>query len=416
MLDVAAGNIKNAQKVQVRAYNAKHVRNAFVVGEKVWRMNPLWSTKLKALKKGPKLVGPYEIVERKGGGNGNYVLKCLSGKNKGKINKSSYPTNHLKRHVIRNPDIPSSGNSSESEYGSDSENEAEEASSTNDETAEIAVRTPVDSDDTLPDLTVDEPPAPPYVHTPSVSSSPPHVRTPSKPFPGCTSSSSIPPACSDETMSAAQILADLADGGVEPEPEEQVVFEGQTLEKVDIDILVTGVQRPAAIKFKPLSLFCRKPAGARLGVHVGKQKGLKRNNGLNFTGLSKVCGHDFEMKPIGGDGNCFFRTMSYLLLGVEDQHDMVNPDNLARLRSYIPQEFNTGNEYVKATQMNLPTTWATEVELFACAQLSGKDVVCYFGKQWLRYPASGNQKKPTRNAFFIANCYGQHFTAVVRMK
>ena len=91
----------------------------------------------------------------------------------------------------------------------------------------------------------------------------------------------------------------------EPEPEEQVVFEDQTLEEIDIDILVSGVQRPTANKFKPLSLFCRKPTGARLGVHVGKQKGLKKNSGLNFTGLSKVCGHDFEVKSIEGDGNCF---------------------------------------------------------------------------------------------------------------
>ena len=63
------------------------------------------------------------------------VLKCLSGKNKGKINKSSYPPNHLKRYVIRNPDIPNS-NTSESEHGSDNENEAKDASSTNDETAD----------------------------------------------------------------------------------------------------------------------------------------------------------------------------------------------------------------------------------------------------------------------------------------
>ena len=164
--------------------------------------------------------------------------------------------------------------------------------------------------------------------------------------------------------------------------------------------------------------------GARLGVHVGEQEGLKRNSGLNFTGLSKVCGHDFEVKSINGDGNCFFRMISYLLLGVEEKHDIirasivkyiVNPEYLVRLRSYIPQGFSTGEEYVKAMQMHLSTTWATEVELFACAQLSEKDVVCYFGKQWLRYHASGNQKKPTRNAFFIAN-YGQHFTAVVGMK
>ena len=185
-------------------------------------------------------------MERKGGGNGNYVLKCLSGKNKGKINKSSYPPNHLKRYVIRNPDISSSGNTSESEYGSESENEAEEASSTNDDAAEIPVRTPMDSDETLPDLTVDELPVPPHVCTPSVSSMPLHVRTPSdepptplhvhtpsKPFPGHTPSSSIPPICSDETMTSARILAELADGGVEPEPEteEQLVFEDQTLGK-----------------------------------------------------------------------------------------------------------------------------------------------------------------------------------------
>ena len=186
------------------------------------------------------------------------MLKCLPGKNKGKINKSSYPPNHLKRYVIRNPDIPSSGNTSGSEYGSESESEAEEVSSTNDDAAEIPVHTPVDSDETLPDLTVDELPVPPHVHTPSVSSTPPHVptpsdepptplhvRTPSKPFPGHTPSSLIPPIRSDETMTAAHRLAELADGGVEPEPEteteEQVVFEDQTLEEIDIDILVSGV-------------------------------------------------------------------------------------------------------------------------------------------------------------------------------
>ena len=148
-----------------------------------------------------------EIVERKGGGNSNYMLKCLSGKNKGKISKSSYPRNHLKRYVIRNPDIPS-GNTSESEYGSDNEDEAQETpQSPSDVTSEIPVHIPVNSDDNiLPDLTVDEPPMLPHVHTPSVSSKPLHVCTPSvsseslhvhtlsKLFPGCTPSNSIPPA------------------------------------------------------------------------------------------------------------------------------------------------------------------------------------------------------------------------------
>ena len=122
-------------------------------------------------------------------------------------------------------------------------------------------------------------------------------------------------------MSAAQIVADLAEGGVEqleaePEAEEQVVFEDQTLKEIDIHKVESGVQRPTAIKFKPLNLFCRKPTGARLGVHVGKQKGLKRISGLNFTGLSKVCGHDFEVKSIDGDGYCFFQNDFLLAVGV----------------------------------------------------------------------------------------------------
>ena len=56
--------------------------------------------------------------------------------------------------------------------------------------------------------------------------------------------------------------------------------------------------------------------------------------------------------------------ISYLLLGVEDKHDIirssiveyiVNLNNLVRLRSYISQEFSTGEEYVKANQMH-PST------------------------------------------------------------
>ena len=118
VLDVTAANIKRAQKIQARSYNAKHCRNAFEVGEKVWRKNPQWNTKQKLLKKSPKLYGPYEVAERKDGGSGNYLLIALSGKNKGQVSKKSYAPNHLKRFIYRNPEIP---DESDSEYGSDNE-------------------------------------------------------------------------------------------------------------------------------------------------------------------------------------------------------------------------------------------------------------------------------------------------------
>ena len=117
VLDVAAANIIRAQKIQARSYNAKHCRNAFEVGDKVWRKNPLWNTKQKSLKKGPKWYGPNEIAKRKAGGNGNYLLITFSGKIKGQVSKKAYPPYHLKRFIHRNPEIPDS----DSEYGSDNE-------------------------------------------------------------------------------------------------------------------------------------------------------------------------------------------------------------------------------------------------------------------------------------------------------
>ena len=74
--------------------------------------------KTKIAEKGPKWYGPNEVAERKDDGNGNYLLKSLSGKNKGQISKKSYPPNHLKRFMHRNPEIPGD---SDSEYGSDNE-------------------------------------------------------------------------------------------------------------------------------------------------------------------------------------------------------------------------------------------------------------------------------------------------------
>ena len=44
------------------------------------------------------------------------------------------------------------------------------------------------------------------------------------------------------------------------------------------------------------------------------------------------------------------------------------------MRSYIPQHYPSGEAYIQGEAMADLTTWATEVELFACAQLSGKDI------------------------------------------
>ena len=85
VLITAGNNIKKAQKHQAKAYDARHARNEFLPLSKVWRKNPLQSTKLKQLKKGPKWIGPYTVVRRNEAGN--YILEDKHGK----VNKKAYP-------------------------------------------------------------------------------------------------------------------------------------------------------------------------------------------------------------------------------------------------------------------------------------------------------------------------------------
>ena len=202
------------------------------------------------------------------------------------------------------------------------------------------------------------------------------------------------------------------------------MFDDATLEEVDIDLLIHGVTLPEPIKFRPLSLFCRKPAVLQLGVHVGRKSGLRPVR-LTYTGEGLTCSDNFIEHNILGDGNCSFRTISYLLLGQEAKHDVIrarivdyimDPNNFDKLRSYIPQHYPSGEACIQGEAMADLTTWATEAELFACAQLSGKDIVCYCHRIWLRYPANGNPRKPTRSVFFIANKNGNHFNPVIGMQ
>ena len=207
---------------------------------------------------------------------------------------------------------------------------------------------------------------------------------------------------------------------VESSSSNSPMFDDATLKKVDMDLLIHGVTPPEPIKFRPLSLFCRKPAGLQLGIHVGRKSGLKPVK-LSYTGEGLICSDNFIQHNILGDSNCFFRAISYLLLEQEVKHDVIrariidyimDTNNFDKLRSYIPQHYPSCEAYMQGEAMADLTTWVTEVELFACAYLCGKDIVCYSHSRWIRYPASGNPRKPTSSAFFIANKNGNHFNPV----
>ena len=469
-----AANIKRAQKIQARSYNAKHYRNAFEVGEKVWRKNPLWNTKQKLLKKGPEWYGPYDVAERKDGGNGNYLLMALSGKNKGQVSKKSYPPNHLKRFIHRNPEIPDDSNS---EYGSDNEDSVpalqesgigsqesvpENPSPVPSDAMTVLYPNPDERDTLLGHTLIDDPKctlpkmtAHIPIHTPSCNDDDDSFL----PDLAETEPATPVPVRTERTLSAAEILADLAEGCVVSDHDESAQslelllevsttseqqakdaeevdvvntqevdventqYEDQTMETIDVDLIVNGVEDLKPMMFYPFSLYMRKQVATTVNINVGRKHGLGlRVDALRYHGTGEQCTGNFHVHNVDGDGNCFFRSISYLLLGSEAKHDVVRnavcnyiiqPENWYKLKVYIDGDIKSSEEYVRKSEMHVWGKWATHVELFALAQLTSKDVCVYTLDHWMRYPASGTSKRPTKYAFYLANHNNVHFDPVL---
>ena len=257
------------------------------------------------------------------------------------------------------------------------------------------------------------------------------------------------PVHTERTLSAAEILADLSEGGggvsghnesaeslqlqleVSTNSEQQTQevgventqYEDQTMETIDPDLIVNGVEDIKPMVFHPFSLYMRKQVATTVNINVDRKHGLGlRADALRYHGTGEQCTGNFHVHTVDGDGNCFFRSISYLLLGSEAKHNVVRnavcnciiqPENWYKLKAYIDGDITSGEEYVRKSEMHVWGKWATHVELFALAQLTSKDVCVYTLDHWMRYPASGTSKRPTKNAFYLANHHNVHFDPVL---
>ena len=164
------------------------------------------------------------------------------------------------------------------------------------------------------------------------------------------------PVHTERTPSAAEILADLSEGagGVSGHNEnaeslqlqlevstnseqqtqevdvENTQYEDQTMETIDPDLIVNGVEDIKPTVFHLFSLYMRKQVATTVNMNVGRKHGLglrvdalRYDDVLKYHGTGEQCTGNFQVHTVDGDGNCFFRSISYLLLGSEAKHDVV---------------------------------------------------------------------------------------------
>ena len=157
------------------------------------------------------------------------------------------------------------------------------------------------------------------------------------------------PVCTERTLSVAEMLADLCEGGdgvsghnesaeslqwqleVSTNSEQQTQevdventqYEDQSMETIDPDLIVNGVENIKPMVFHPFSLYMRKQVATTVNINVGRKHGLGlRVDALRYHGIGEQCTGNFHVHTVDGDGNCFL-SISYLLLGSEAKHDVV---------------------------------------------------------------------------------------------
>lgn len=98
-----------------------------------------------------------------------------------------------------------------------------------------------------------------------------------------------------------------------------------------------------------------------------------------------------RIQSIQADGNCLFRSMSYILTGSERQHIAVrravigHMRRLERQKLSVPCAQNTVQEYVNATNMDKSTTWGTNTEITILAHLLRTRIYVHNNDIWVRF-------------------------------
>ena len=139
-------------------------------------------------------------------------------------------------------------------------------------------------------------------------------------------------------------------------------------------------------------------------VDVEWQRNACNVMGVQFHGPNTVApgGPDVAIKPpdarivkhIRGDGNCLFRSFSYLIAGSEDEHDAVRPAIVSHMLTIghflvgfqIPTQ-STVQGYLNDTHMDREGSWGTEVEMLTLAHFLQTPVLVYNTEHegWSRY-------------------------------
>ena len=121
-----------------------------------------------------------------------------------------------------------------------------------------------------------------------------------------------------------------------------------------------------------------------------------RNGSTSLVALFVCCDKIYKGQPkqthhIGGDGNCMFRSVSYVMTGSQEHYLEVRAKTLEHMETIAPltldhirgrsgaamSKCSSLKEYIQYTNMDKQDTWGTEIEQLVLSHLLKTSIYTY---------------------------------------
>ncbi|CAG2191603.1 unnamed protein product [Mytilus edulis] len=191
-------------------------------------------------------------------------------------------------------------------------------------------------------------------------------------------------------------------------------------QKTDQDLVALDVIHEI-FQFKPINLTWQMKHCTNLGLRFEKS-----SYPLYDLTAPNIIGNPKDLQKIIGDGNCFYRAISYAITGTETNHIKIRSaivnhiHHLGTNLHSLLQHGQTCFSYVLQNQINIPGSWATEVEIFVASNLLRTHIFTYVNTgnnsyKWTKFDA--NYLNPNiitdETGIYLNHTNGNHYDIVL---
>lgn len=172
----------------------------------------------------------------------------------------------------------------------------------------------------------------------------------------------------------------------------------------------TSQNRDDNLKFHPVDSEWQTDKASSLKLSITKITETKATDKTSLT-------NPLQVIDTVGDGNCFFRAISIVLTGTEENHMLVRKQLINFMTiNQVVKDFVAEDiaNYVNRTKMDENKTWATDVEIFAMAIYLKTDIVVFSQGNWQRFSKTGFLKDINFDSknIYLENVNRNHYTVV----